>query len=196
VIILIVLCTIVGALIYTSWAEWTLHRCIMHRRWFVYPHAFKAHMLTHHALWRADYTYHLQPGVPIEKIHMAWWNGPAIVALGGMPAYTLALCIGFFFPAAGWAIGLTSVVVFFGYYGVYEYLHWCMHDPKDRWVERQKFFRWLNGHHVLHHRYQDNNLNVVLPLADWLFGTLMLRAKKPFAQPRGPAVPDIQPAPV
>jgi hypothetical protein len=32
-----------------------------------------------------------------------------------------------------------------------------------------------------------------LPLADLLLGTLMLRSKIQFPQPRNPAVPDVQP---
>ncbi len=37
------------------------------------------------------------------------------------------------------------------------------------------------------------NLNVVLPLCDLLFGTLLVRSPVKFAQATGPAVPDVQP---
>jgi hypothetical protein len=37
------------------------------------------------------------------------------------------------------------------------------------------------------------NFNVVLPLADLLLGTLLLRSKVCFPQARGAAVPDVQP---
>jgi len=78
-------------------------------------------------------------------------------------------------------------------YCVYEYLHYCMHVPRERNVERSGLFFRLNGHHLLHHRYPDRNLNVVLPLADLLLGTLLKRSPVKFAQARGPAVPDVQP---
>jgi sterol desaturase/sphingolipid hydroxylase (fatty acid hydroxylase superfamily) len=68
-----------------------------------------------------------------------------------------------------------------------------MHLPKKRHVERSGIFFRLNGHHLLHHRYMGKNFNVVLPLADLCLGTLLLRSKVAFAQPRGPAVPDVQP---
>ena len=68
-----------------------------------------------------------------------------------------------------------------------------MHLPKARRVEKSQLFRRLNGHHLLHHRYMHKNFNVVLPLADWMLGTLMPRAKTRFAQPNNPAVPDVQP---
>ena len=72
-------------------------------------------------------------------------------------------------------------------------MHWCMHLPKKRQVERSGIFFRLNGHHLLHHRYMRRNFNVVLPLADLSLGTLLLRAPVHFKQARGPAVPDVQP---
>lgn len=90
---------------------------------------------------------------------------------------------------------MTGIALSASYYGAYEYLHWCMHLPKSRRVERSWLFYRLNGHHLLHHRYMGYNYNVVCPLADVLFGTLLLRAKFSFAQARGPAVPDVQPLP-
>jgi sterol desaturase/sphingolipid hydroxylase (fatty acid hydroxylase superfamily) len=68
-----------------------------------------------------------------------------------------------------------------------------MHLPKKRHVERSGIFFRLNGHHLLHHRYQRKNFNVVLPLADLCLGTLLLRSKAVFAQAQGPSVPDVQP---
>ncbi|MGH7993446.1 MAG: fatty acid hydroxylase, partial [Limisphaerales bacterium] len=75
----------------------------------------------------------------------------------------------------------------------YEYMHWCMHLPKKRYVEHSGIFFRLNGHHLLHHRYMHKNFNVVLPLADLCLGTLLLRSKVAFAQARGPSVPNVQP---
>jgi sterol desaturase/sphingolipid hydroxylase (fatty acid hydroxylase superfamily) len=77
--------------------------------------------------------------------------------------------------------------------GAYEYMHWCMHIPRKRMVERSGIFFRLNGHHLLHHRYMNRNFNVVLPLADLCLGTLLLRSKVQFAQVRGESVPDVQP---
>src|SRR4029434_9576506 len=46
-------------------------------------------------------------------------------------------------------------------------------------------FRWLNAHHHYHHLYPFKNLNVVLPLADWVMGTLVpLPAKNPEFEPK------------
>ena len=92
-----------------------------------------------------------------------------------------------------WSILAGATVASAGYYGAYEYMHWCMHLPKKRNIERSGIYFRLNGHHLLHHRYMHKNFNVVLPLADLILGTLILRSKIHFAQAQGPAVPNVQP---
>src|SRR3989344_5366947 len=175
-----------------SFFEWALHRFFMHRPFlgfFRYP--FTSHALVHHGHFKSDHTYHLDSH-PQDKrtIPMAWWNGPVLILVA----------TALFTPFFSWVTGLwwpwTSIVVsltFLAYYGAYEYSHWCMHLPKRRHVERSWFFRRLNGHHLLHHRYMNKNFNVVLPLADLCLGTLLLRSKIQFAQPFGPAVPNVRP---
>ena len=60
-------------------------------------------------------------------------------------------------------------------------------------LERSGIFFRLNGHHLLHHRYMHKNFNVVFPLADLCFGTLLVRSKVQFKQAEGPSVPNVQP---
>ena len=120
---------------------------------------------------------------------MAWWQGPVLVAVVMLPSVALSL-----------PLGLWQVVVIFGvvgtlYFCAYEYMHWCMHLPKmeRRMIERWRVFKFLNGHHLLHHRHVGKNFNVVLPFADLFLGTLLTRAPKGFSQPYGPSVPNVQP---
>jgi hypothetical protein len=51
------------------------------------------------------------------------------------------------------------------------HVHGCIHTPKGRWIERQRWFQWLNHHHYIHHIDLDANINFGLPLCDLLFGT-------------------------
>ena len=81
-----------------------------------------------------------------------------------------------------WGALCGAAIAAAGYYAAYEYMHWCMHLPKRRHVERSGIFFRLNGHHLLHHRYMKKNFNVVLPLADLILGTLMLRSHTQFKQ--------------
>jgi hypothetical protein len=181
----------------SSVGEWTLHRYMMHRPVGRFRYPFEAHALVHHKLFGWDDTYHLNGRDAIkDKIPMAWWNGVAIIAIGGIPFYLAACTVGMLTSAwYGWTVGLTFGAVFLANYATYEYVHWCMHLPKARRMEYSWVFRRLNGHHVLHHRYTGHNFNMVLPLADLLFGTLLVRSKKPFGQVRGYSVPDVQPLP-
>jgi hypothetical protein len=177
----------VGAVVYSSFFEWALHRYVMHRPLGKFRYPFEAHALIHHRVFRADHTYHLIHDKDSMTIPMAWWNGPVLVALCGMPFVVAAALFGHWWMLAG-AFSACAV-----YYGTYEYIHWCMHLPRRRNLERSGIFFRLNGHHLLHHRYMGKNFNVVLPLADLFLGTLLLRSPVHFKQARGPAVPDVQP---
>jgi len=172
-----------------SFFEWTLHRYLMHRSWLVkfFRYPFERHTLVHHHVFKADHTYHLIHEPDKKTIPMAWWNGPVIVALGLLPFLTWALL------SEKWGVFCGAAVACTLYFTAYEYLHWCMHLPKKRHVERSGIFFRLNGHHLLHHRYMHKNFNVVLPLADLCLGTLLLRSKVAFAQAQGPSVPNVQP---
>jgi hypothetical protein len=172
---------------YASFFEWLLHRFVMHKPILGFHYAFHAHAQVHHKIFRADESYHLKDESDKETIPMAWWNGPVLVFLSSTP-FMLG---GWIFES--WSIPATALILIASYYGTYEYIHWCMHLPKHRRVEFSKLFRWLNGHHVLHHRYPKKNFNVVCPFADLVFGTLLLLSPKPFEQVRGPSVPDVQP---
>jgi hypothetical protein len=177
----------VGGVIFASFFEWTLHRYVMHRPVGKFDYAFKAHAVVHHHVFKADQTYHLLNEKDKETIPMAWWNGPVIILLNMIPTSLVAWWVG------SWGVLLGAFVAYCSYFAAYEYMHWCMHLPKARRVERSWVFYRLNGHHLLHHRYMHKNFNVVMPLADLCLGTLLLRSKIRFPQATGPAVPNVQP---
>ena len=194
---LVILSTILLGSLWCSMFEWTLHKYVMHRPvHFIgirlhYP--FRKHALTHHHTFTGTESYHIHDEADKKVIKMAWWAGPILVLL--MEILPASVALGFLlsgYSLIGWTIATIGIVVAAAYFFAYEYLHWCMHFPKDRWIERTKALRFLNGHHALHHHFQDNNLNVVFPFADMIFGTLMLRAPQPYPQPK-PPVPDLQP---
>lgn len=174
-------------IVYASFFEWILHRYVMHRPIGRFTYPFRRHALVHHHVFKADHTYHLINEKDKETIPMAWWNGPLLIGLGLVP-FLLWGWLG-----NAWGIPCGALLACSLYYGTYEYLHWCMHLPRRRTVERSGIFFRLNGHHLLHHRYMHKNFNVVLPLADLLLGTLLLRSKVHFRQVEGPSVPNVQP---
>lgn len=183
-----------ACLVHLSFAEWILHFKLMHkaRSWCSYP--FKTHAITHHGLFKADATYHIQQHTEAhehgDKITMAWWNAPIITFIPVIPFLLLA------WATSIWPLFWIAYVCSWLYYATYEFIHYCMHLPKlpkPRLIERMPLYIWLNGHHLLHHRFMHKNFNVVFPFADWCLGTLVRRSHVEFEQPRGPAVPDVQP---
>ena len=175
------------AVVFASFFEWTLHRFVMHKPLPFFSYPFRTHAQVHHQIFRSDESYHLIEEKDKWTIPMAWWNGPVLVLLCAVPFAAVSWWVG------QWGLTVGAVVTIAAYYGTYEYLHWCMHLPRQRSLERSGLFFRLNGHHVLHHRYMHKNFNVVLPLADLLLGTLLLRSKIRFPQVVGPSVPDLQP---
>ncbi len=160
---------VVGALfVYASFFEWSLHRFLMHRP-LVFTYPFRTHTLTHHRNFRGDASYHLHPGQSRDSLTFAWWNAPLLIGLHVPILWGVERFVGL--PVV-WT-GLATLIL---YYWLYEYGHWCMHVPKNRWIERTRVFRWLDAHHRGHHRLHAKNLNVVFPLADYV-----LRTRRVFA---------------
>jgi hypothetical protein len=162
--------------IYSSFPEWLVHRNVMHRVFtifgFKFTYPYKGHAQTHHRIFRGDESYHLANHEEADLRHdqktipMAWWNGIVLVAIASLPF----LLWNFFKPT--WFMVIPVVVSIACYYCTYEYIHWCMHKPLNRWFERTRLYKWIDQHHRLHHLHQGKNFNVVLPLADLLLGTL------------------------
>jgi hypothetical protein len=173
--------------IFASFFEWALHRYFMHRPLGKFTYPYERHTLVHHRIFKADESYVLRREQDKHTIPMAWWNGPVLILVGAIPLVSFSWILGHWFFLCG-AIPASML-----YYAAYEYIHWCMHLPRKRYVERSGIFFRLNGHHLLHHRYLNRNYNVVLPLADLILGTLLPRAKVHFKQATGPSIPDVQP---
>jgi hypothetical protein len=178
-IALIQLAVFALAFSYASFFEWTLHRFLMHRP-LVWDYPYRAHALTHHQIFKADETYRIQRREDEKKVTFAWWNAPLLIGLHVPMMFAVQWLVGLPVLFAGLAaMGL--------YYFLYEYLHWCMHVPRRRWFESTWAFRWINAHHLAHHRRMYTNFNVVLPLADFVMRTRRpLVARKP-PQPEIPA---------
>ncbi len=152
-----------AGLIYASFAEWFIHRMLMHRPVFRFSHFFHGHAKVHHGKYQADPTYTVGDR-PRSELTLAWWAMPFPV-LFHVP-FLIILAVWLTAPVA---VGL--FIAFALYQASYEYLHYCFHVPRNRWVERASAFNWLNAHHFQHHMKHATNLNIVLPIADYLLGT-------------------------
>lgn len=149
--------------IYACAAEWAIHKRLMHEPILGIQHFYYGHAKVHHGVYQANDTYVVGERPPRE-LTLAWWAMPFPILLQLPLLVPFALFVSL--PAA---IGFTAALII--YQTLYETLHYYMHVPTDRWVERTAWFKWLNEHHFQHHRKHGTNLNIVLPIFDYVFGT-------------------------
>jgi hypothetical protein len=158
----------VAVVVYCSFFEWTLHRNVMHKKtWLSFP--FELHAMMHHQIFKHDETYHALNEdmkshvtfVPRDYILLTAVNTPLFLAAEWLLQRPVLL--------GAWGAVLWYLVMF-------DVLHWMFHVPAGRFAERWFWVRWLKEHHRLHHQYQNRNLNVVVPIADFVFRTRVSKA--------------------
>jgi len=161
---------LLATILYGSFFEWTLHRNVMHRKtWISYP--FELHAMIHHKMFRHDETFHAQNEdmkhhvtfVPRDYLLLLLVNLPVFAAVELVIQVPVILG------------GLVACLL---YLAAFDTLHWAFHVPNQRFFERFGWYVWLKQHHLLHHRYQNRNLNVVLPIADFVFRTRVSEFRK------------------
>ncbi len=151
-------------MLYGSFFEYYWHRFFMHKPRF--PHqAFKGHTIVHHGLYKGEVDYFCREDRHPEHILLKPYAFPGIVIMH----VPIMLLINHFIPNT--FIGAVTAMI--AYFVVYEYLHFNMHVPRGRFVERFGWFQFLRTHHRLHHTYYQKNFCVLLPVADWMCGTLV-----------------------
>ena len=162
-IIIIGIVSFAAAVVYATFAEWVIHGSFMHRPLAKFTHFYHGHVEVHHGIYGSDSSY-LVGDRPRVEIKLAWWAMPFPVA-AHIPVL-VAIAIIFSLPAAvGIFIALTL------YQASYEYLDYCFHVPNNRWFEGMRWFMFLNEHHIQHHQRPNKNLNIVLPIADFMLRT-------------------------
>ncbi|HEX5030048.1 MAG TPA: hypothetical protein VFY90_08640 [Tepidiformaceae bacterium] len=168
----IVLAFFIGV-VQSSLFEWAFHRYWLHRPWLP-KSCFTQHTLIHHQLCKFDDTFHVEEEEQHEALTFMWWGGPLLVALNILPWALLSIALnawGLELPYLAFLITFASVMSI--YYAGYEGLHYLMHKPTFPFVERSRPFQFIKRHHRIHHVYMNRNLNVLLPLADLMLGTLV-----------------------
>ncbi len=162
--------------IQASFFEWIYHRYWLHRPWLP-PQMFTAHTLVHHQLCKHDDTFQVHDEEQEEALTFQWWGGPVLIAINLVPwagAWWMLRGRGMppSLPIAALSAAVLTLIL---YYAAYEGFHYLMHRPMIAWIERSRPFRFLERHHRIHHVHMGKNFNVVVPLADLVLGTLLLR---------------------
>jgi hypothetical protein len=174
---------VILATIQSSFFEWAFHRYWLHRPWLP-KDCFTTHTLIHHQLCKYDDTFQVTEEEQEEALHFQWWGGPLLVGINvipwGLAAWGLSAS-GAELPYLTFLAGFTVAAL--AYYAGYESLHYFMHKPTIALVERSRWFQFLKKHHRIHHVHMNRNLNVLLPLADLVLGTLVTRMPEPRRTP-------------
>jgi hypothetical protein len=184
-LVIAVLASIAVAVVQSSFFEWVFHRYWLHRPWLP-KDVFTAHTLVHHQLCKHEDTFEVTEEEQHEALTFQWWGGPFLVLLNVTPWALVSWGLGAAgveLPYLAFLIGFAATM--FVYYAGYEGFHYLMHKPSIPFIEGSGYFQFLKRHHKIHHVHMDRNLNVLLPLADWILGTLVLDAVLPTVTPEG-----------
>ena len=174
---------LVFALLAGSGGEWLVHRHIMHRRSRLplLRVVFELHHKAHHWVWfppddyfhegPVEYASVLPPRIERVSASRARAVVPYVVFYS---SFAVPLAV---FPA--WLSGnpLFSAVLLLSIgleIFLFVHVHDAVHYPGYSFLERFRWFRFLDRHHYLHHVDNRSNTNFLLPLADLLMGTLRL----------------------
>ena len=176
-----VIFTLIPAYIY----EWLVHRYIYHqKRRGPLGRIYHIHHQGHHAkifpTWRyttngvvrrhpvlAKDTAHLYPpgwrNLISKAAHFCFYMSIGVVFIW-TPAWVFTQN-----PVFLASIVLTSVIISDLFVRVHDAIHY---PGRFRLVEAQPWFPFIDRHHFIHHVDMGANVNFLLPLADWCFGTL------------------------
>jgi sterol desaturase/sphingolipid hydroxylase (fatty acid hydroxylase superfamily) len=176
----LVLSVVAGSLL-----EWLIHRHIYHRRALpLLGRIYRIHEHGHHRVFFPTWRYvtngaprrHPILGPHAPCLHPPGWRNALTklshaafyLAVGAacvwLPAWLLTANSAFLASIIAANVVLADLLV---------RVHDAIHYPQShRWLQGWGWFRFLDRHHYIHHVDARANLNFLLPLADWLFGTL------------------------
>lgn len=176
----------VASLVFSVW-EWSFHRYLYHRdRGGLLRPLFLTHHRDHHFVYFPPSrltSATSQDGS--AGAHPSVWT-PVASALLGRPVTVsdrlVYVAVGAGLVGGGGALVTGHWAFFWGTCAAgviisltFTRVHAAIHHPGSHpLLERAPGFRFLARHHYVHHLDTESNANFLLPLADWLFGTLRL----------------------
>jgi hypothetical protein len=173
-----VLCTAVAAAFVISFAEFAIHRHLMHRQrlpsW-VYRALpdlraqFKNHAVLHHGTYYREFDHEPDPAGRTFNVRILWGDTLRLI----LTFSPLMLVLWFLVSPASSLTFLAMIVLHNLAWGV---VHMQMHVPQeDCWFADSGYFRFISRHHFMHHRQTGKNYNVVVPFADFVLGRVAQR---------------------
>lgn len=163
--------------------EWAVHRYVYHRSLGFLKRIYSIH-LAHHHLYFPTWRYVTRGPARRIPILASGVRAPQATRLRNaatyLAHYAFYMVLGsVFIWLPGWLVShsvpfiLGSIVGTIVISDLFITVHDAIHRPGSHpLMERQRWFQFLDEHHYIHHVDTEANVNFLLPLADWLFGTL------------------------
>ena len=154
-------------LVGANFAEWGLHKRVLHHRVPLLGFAFVRHTPQHHGAFDGA-SLAIHDARELKLVLLPAFGVLAMFAAAVPPGLALSALVS---PNVG-ALWVAAIVA---YVLAYEWFHLSYHLPEESWIGRRALVRVLRRHHALHHTpalMQRANFNVTVPLWDWLLGTL------------------------
>jgi hypothetical protein len=156
-----------AALLLCNWGEYRIHQRLGHTKSRLGKLFYQRHTGDHHSFF-AEGNMHWEGARDWRVILFPPWLIVAFTLMLALPAWWLMKSVN---PNAAALFGGTLIA---GYL-LYEILHACEHLPDGHGIASWPWIRQMRRLHQLHHRrslMSERNLNIVMPLMDWLCGTL------------------------
>jgi hypothetical protein len=163
--------------------EWVVHRYVYHRSLGILKRIYSIH-LAHHHLYFPTWRYVTSGPARRIPILATGVSEPQPTKLRNAATYFAHFVFYMVLGATliwlpGWIVSqsvpflLGAIVGTIVISDLFITVHDAIHRPGSHpWLERQQWFRFLDEHHYIHHVDTEANVNFLLPLADWMFGTL------------------------
>lgn len=166
-----------------SFWEWMIHGFVYHRKIVGGKKIREIHAAHHWSIFPPDRYVHEGPYAhmhirnPMKPYRMsdnwfdsAYTSGGQVVFhfVAGLPVIIIPTYFAIgesFFMGAIFAVHCIISYLF-------AYVHGCIHTPRNRFVERTRWFQFLDKHHYVHHNDTSVNVNFLLPISDFVFGTI------------------------
>lgn len=151
-----------------NFVEYWAHRSFLHRIIGPIKLPYKEHTLMHHYY----FTDQAMIAQGHQDFHRVLFNPPAVILFVVLIGLPTCILLGKTVSANFGYLSFTCAGL---YFLLYETMHMIFHFPEDHWVYKIPGLKFLRMHHLIHHdlgKMARKNFNVVLPIFDFLFGTL------------------------
>lgn len=153
--------------VFFSWGEYTVHKRLGHEKHPLGKLFYRRHTGDHHSFF-VESRMAFEGQRDLRVVLFPAWLVVVYSLLLALPAFLVL-------SRLNGNVGALVASTLMASYLIYELVHTSQHLPDSNPLTKLPYIRAMRRHHALHHRRDlmtSENFNLVVPLIDWLFGTL------------------------